>query len=66
VMEEIAADNELADKLGIILDSDPRNTTQAGNPRSAQANEKPETDEPAVPANPTDKDPTADEQEETE
>lgn len=38
VLAEIAADNALLDKLGIILDSDPRNTTQAGNPRQiAQA-----------------------------
>jgi capsid protein len=33
VMAEMAADNDKLDELGIILDSDPRNTTQSGNPR---------------------------------
>jgi lambda family phage portal protein len=37
VLAEIAADNRAADALGVILDSDPRNTTQAGNPRQTQA-----------------------------
>jgi len=33
VLEEIAASNYKLDKLGIVLDNDPRNTTQSGNPR---------------------------------
>jgi capsid protein len=33
VLDEIAADNALLDKLGLILDSDARNTTQSGSPR---------------------------------
>jgi len=32
-LDEMAADNKMLDKLGIILDSDARNTTQAGGPR---------------------------------
>jgi lambda family phage portal protein len=37
VLKEIAADNKMLDELGLILDSDARNTTQAGQPRvSAQ------------------------------
>ena len=35
VLAEIAADNAKFDKLGIILDSDPRMTTQAGLPRES-------------------------------
>jgi lambda family phage portal protein len=58
VMHEIASDNELADELGVILDSDPRNTTQQGNPRQTQAAgnvstfEEPEPKEDAAPAKP--------------
>jgi len=33
VIKEIADSNDKLDKLGIILDNDPRNTTQAGLPR---------------------------------
>jgi capsid protein len=48
VLNEIADDNALLDKLGIILDSDPRMTTQAGNPRQTgggtAAAEKPAPD----------------------
>lgn len=48
VLAEIAADNELLDELGIILDSDPRNTTQAGNPRqTAQPTDPGPVDEPS-------------------
>jgi len=36
-LAEYAADNERLDKLGIVLDSDARATTQAGNPRQQQA-----------------------------
>jgi lambda family phage portal protein len=32
VFKEMAADNKILDDLELILDSDPRNTTQAGNP----------------------------------
>ncbi len=35
LLEEFAADLKKLDRLGIILDSDPRKTTQAGNPRDA-------------------------------
>jgi capsid protein len=35
--EEMAADNKLFDRLGIISDSDPRQTTQAGQPRTTTA-----------------------------
>jgi capsid protein len=49
VFAEIAADNARLDKLGIILDSDPRNTTQAGNPRQTSTPDTPGP-EPAVPA----------------
>jgi lambda family phage portal protein len=35
VLAEIAGDNEKFDRLGIILDSDPRMTTQAGQPRES-------------------------------
>jgi len=37
VLEEIAADNELLDELELVLDSDARMTTQAGNPRATAA-----------------------------
>lgn len=37
VLGEIAADNARLDRLGLILDSDARNTTQAGNPRQTAA-----------------------------
>jgi lambda family phage portal protein len=36
VLDEMAADNEKLDKLELILDSDARNTTQAGSPRYFQ------------------------------
>lgn len=53
VLAEIAADNKAADKLGIILDSDPRNTTQQGNPRQTQASGNVSTfEEPKPPAAP--------------
>ncbi|MNY54344.1 hypothetical protein D3C86_1902030 [compost metagenome] len=46
VLKEIADDNQLLDDLNLILDSDPRRTTQQGQPRdktpSAPA-AKPET-----------------------
>jgi lambda family phage portal protein len=35
VLVELAAHNKQLDKLGIVLDSDPRKTTQAGNPVQA-------------------------------
>jgi capsid protein len=61
VLAEIAADNTLLDKLGIILDSDPRMTTQAGNPRDLGQKEQPaepdppdETGKPKPPKPPTD------------
>lgn len=34
LLNELASDNATLDKLGLILDSDPRMTTQAGNPRN--------------------------------
>lgn len=34
VLEEIAADKKELDRLGLILDTDPSQTTQAGNPRN--------------------------------
>ncbi len=37
ILAEMAADNKKFDLLKIILDSDPRTTTQAGQPRDAQA-----------------------------
>ena len=43
VLDEIASDNKTLDKLGLILDSDARNTTQAGNPRFATPPELIET-----------------------
>ncbi len=53
VMREMAGDNKLLDELGLILDSDPRNTTQAGNPRTAAAKTSPSADdEPASAATP--------------
>jgi len=52
VMAEMAADNAKLDKLGLILDSDARNTTQAGNPRtSAGAIPEPAAAEPKMPPN---------------
>jgi len=35
VLREMAADNKLLDELGLVLDSDPRKTTQAGQPVAA-------------------------------
>lgn len=59
VLEEIAQDNRDADRLKIILDSDPRNTTQAGNPRQTQASGNVSTfEEPPPPETPK---PAADE-----
>ena len=37
VLREVADDNALLDELGLVLDSDPRTTTQAGQPREASA-----------------------------
>jgi len=48
VMAEMAADNEALDKLGLVLDSDPRTTTQAGQPREAQQQAAPLAPEPPV------------------
>jgi lambda family phage portal protein len=41
-LAEYAADNARLDKLGIVLDSDARATTQAGNPRTQGAEAAPE------------------------
>jgi lambda family phage portal protein len=54
VLAEMAKDNALLDKLGLVLDSDPRKTTQAGNPSAsttAGGNDKapPATPPPAGP-----------------
>jgi lambda family phage portal protein len=48
VLAEMAKDNARFDKLGIILDSDPRKTTQAGQPFAVAAAKPPapEPDEP--------------------
>jgi lambda family phage portal protein len=57
VFKEMAADNKRLDELGLILDSDARNTTQAGNPRSTAATlaADPSSPEPAAtPAEPAD------------
>lgn len=46
LLDELSEDFKRLDKLGLILDSDPRNTTQAGNPRAtaaAGADEKTDT-----------------------
>jgi lambda family phage portal protein len=51
VLTEMAADNARLDKLGLVLDSDARNTTQAGNPRQTAS---PAPAEPAAPAEPSD------------
>jgi capsid protein len=73
-LAEIAEDNAKLDKLKLILDSDPRNTTQQGNPRqsglTAGANvstfeEPPEPEpepDPKPPVN-TDKEEDTDEEE---
>lgn len=54
-LDEWAADAKLLDKLGLTLDSDPRRTTQAGNPTpSVQAESAPEPAAPAVPVEPGD------------
>jgi len=45
MLAEYARDNEALDALGIVLDSDARNTTQAGNPRSSAQT----TPDPPVP-----------------
>jgi lambda family phage portal protein len=56
VLEEMAADNKLLDKLGIILDSDARNTTQSGGPRQYATSAPVGPDDPGgtVPAKPGD------------
>jgi capsid protein len=51
-LEEYAADNKMLDKLGIILDSDARVTTQAGNPRQQGASEPASAPEPEKGAEP--------------
>ncbi len=63
VLAEIAADNKAADALGIILDSDPRNTTQQGLARQTQATgnvstfeEPPPAPKPVVTDKPDDED----------
>lgn len=57
-LREYAADNARLDALGIVLDSDARNTTQAGNPRTqAEAEPEPVADRPgAQPARPVEPD----------
>ena len=51
VFAEMAADQKKLKKLGIILDSDPSQTTQAGNPRQAAAAPAPAEDEPPMKPN---------------
>ena len=52
-LAEYAADNKRLDELGIILDSDARNTTQAGNPRTtASASPEPAAEPPTEPMMP--------------
>lgn len=46
LMAEMAADNKRLDELEIILDSDPRNTTQAGQPRQQQNAAEPDPTPP--------------------
>jgi capsid protein len=50
VLDEISKTNATIDRLGLILDSDPRTTTQAGNPTPAV------TEEPSAPAKPATED----------
>ena len=47
VFAEMAADNAKLDELGLVLDSDARMTTQAGQPRLPQAQPAPAGDAPA-------------------
>lgn len=42
VLREIAADNKLLDELGLVLDSDPRNTTGTGIEQSSQSQQSQE------------------------
>lgn len=56
LLAEIAASNKQLDKLGIILDSDPRMTTQAGLPRQQMQAAAPASDPAADP--PPAEDPT--------
>jgi len=58
---EMAEDNKLLDKLGIILDSDARNTTQAGGPRQYVTTGQVGPDDPGgtPPAKPGDAPPPA-------
>lgn len=46
LLDELAEDFARLDKLGLILDSDPRNTTQAGNPRATAATNNGNGNEP--------------------
>lgn len=57
ILAEIADTNEKLDKLGIVLDSDPRRTTQAGNPITPPAEAPP----PAPPSTPGEEDDEEDE-----
>jgi lambda family phage portal protein len=72
VLAEIAADNAAVDKLKIILDSDPRNTTEQGNPRQTQAGgnvstfEEPPAPKPVVTDAPDDEDDEDGEEDEDE
>jgi lambda family phage portal protein len=51
MLAEYAADNAILDRLGLIFDSDPRNTTQQGGPRQpASASSTPAAAESPVPA----------------
>lgn len=60
VFEEIAEDNKKADKLGLILDSDPRKVMKAGIVQTYVGNSKGE-DKIEEPAEPPAEDPAADE-----
>jgi capsid protein len=44
---EMASDNALLDELGIVLDSDPRQMTQAGQAQAQPADDEPDGDEEA-------------------
>jgi capsid protein len=54
VWKEMAADNKRLDELGLVLDSDARNTTQAGNPRQIMSGAS--TGDPAAEEEPDPKD----------
>jgi lambda family phage portal protein len=51
LLAEIAADNQKFDAREIILDSDPRNTTQQGGPRTASTPPMPEPPKTGAPPN---------------